>query len=115
MQTNKFAFGLAFAAAALTTVVLLALFGSADVAIVVAVAAGLVGMYALRHSARARLIYRGRLWADDPSESESRSEQRAADERTRPNRTGAMTGLFQPLEPPLPSTRHPWRRAPWTW
>jgi hypothetical protein len=59
----------------------------------VAVAAGLVGMYALRHSARARLIYRGRPSADDPSKFEPRGEERAADERT-PNRTGAMTGLF---------------------
>ena len=94
MQTYKFAFGLALAAAAVTTVVLLAVFGSADVAIAVAVAAGLVGMYALRHRARARLIYRRRPPADHPSESESRNEERAADGRTGPNRTGTMTGLF---------------------
>jgi hypothetical protein len=81
MQTYKFAFGLAFAAAAVTAVVLLAAFGNADVAIAVAVAAGLVGMYALRHRARARLIYRERPSADDRSESES-SAERAADGST---------------------------------
>lgn len=94
MQTYKVAFGLAFAAAAVTAVVLLAVFGNADVAIAVAVAAGLVGMYALRHRARARLIYRERPSADDRSESESPGAERAADERTGPNRTGTMTGLF---------------------
>lgn len=53
MQIYKFASGLAFAAVALTTVVLLAVSGNAGVAIVVAVAAGLVGTYVLRHHARA--------------------------------------------------------------
>ena len=94
MQAYKFAFGLAFAAAAVTAVVLLAVVGNADVAVAVAVAAGLVGMYALRHRARARLVYRERPPADDRSKSESPGAERAADERTRPNRTGAMTGLF---------------------
>jgi len=94
VQAYKFAFGLAFAAAAVTAVVLLAVVGNADVAVAVAFAAGLVGMYALRHRARARLVYRERPPADDRSKSESPGAERAADERTGPDRTGTMTGLF---------------------
>jgi hypothetical protein len=95
VQIYKFASGFAFAAAALTTVVLLAVFGNADVAVVVAVAAGLVGMYVLRHHARARLIYDARPpSAGDPSEPESRRQARTAEEGTGPNRTGTMTGPF---------------------
>jgi len=51
-------------------------------------------MYALRHRARARLVYRERPPADDRSKSESPGAERAADERTGPDRTGTMTGLF---------------------
>ena len=95
VQIHKRAYGLAFAAAALVAIVLLAVFGNADMAIVVAVAVGLVGMYALRHHARTRLIYGGRPpSAGDPSEPESCRQERTSDGRTAPNGTGTMTGPF---------------------
>lgn len=82
MQIYKFAAGLAFVAVTLSAVVLLAVFGNADTAILVAVAAGLVGMYVLRHHARAQLIYDARPpSAGDPPEPESRRQARTPDER----------------------------------
>ena len=83
MQFYKRAYGLAFATATLLAVVLLAVFGNADMAIMGAVVAGLVGMYVLRHYARAKLIRRGRApSADDHSEPESRRPQRTSDRLT---------------------------------
>jgi fatty acid desaturase len=81
VQIYKFAAGLSFAAVTLTAVVLLAVFGNADMAILVAVAAGLVGMYVLRHHARAQLIYDARPpSAGDPTYANSG----AGDRRRRP-------------------------------
>ena len=95
MQIYKFVSGLAFAAAALVAVVLLAVFGNAEIAVVVAVAAGLVGINVMRHPARARLTDGGRPPpAGDPSEPKSRGQKPTSAGPTGPNRTGTMTGPF---------------------
>ena len=57
MRIHTRSLGLAFAAAALAAVVLFVGFGNTDIAIMVAAAAALVGMYSLRRYARIRLIY----------------------------------------------------------
>ena len=99
MQIYKFAFGLAFAAAALVAVVLLAVFGNADIAVVVAVAAGLVGMNVMRHHARAWLTEGGRPpSAGARSEPEARRQKRTSDGPTGPNRNGPF---YWPVEPEL--------------
>ena len=57
VRIYKRSLGLAFAAAALAVVVLFVVFGNTDIAIMVAAAAALVGMFFIRRYARARLIY----------------------------------------------------------
>jgi hypothetical protein len=95
VRIYKRSLGLALAAAALAAVALFVVFGNTDIAIMVAAAATLVGMFFLRRYARIRLIYdNDSAPAGEVSIPASRRRGPPADEGTIADLAERMRGRF---------------------